>query len=315
MKQRIKRNYSVTASRQKIRKLEWVTSLRKIKKRQSTMFRRYFKSAALIIFCAFLFYGFTMMVFVSGQWWNEKVETLTRNARNISDSYVDILQDDNVKGKSYIKSTLDIMCQATVSDYFISDLSGNIILCADGEELVCERHGGLVVSEEHMKQAVDGGFSDYATVDEFGEGRFLVAVPVKNGNETVAVVFAVEDAITGLLPYVSSIMTSAVTIMFVAMLISMWIRFFFTVSCAYLAITLSTTILANKKGKGVLSVVFFFVITFIVSRITAILPKLETGTTMGAEILNNIWIYAFQILMIIGSYLFVSFMLKKKISL
>lgn len=103
--------------------------------------------------------------------------------------------------------------------------------------------------------------------------------------------------------------------MFVAMLISMWIRFFFTVSCAYLAITLSTTILANKKGKGVLSVVFFFVITFIVSRITAILPKLETGTTMGAEILNNIWIYAFQILMIIGSYLFVSFMLKKKISL
>ena len=202
--------------------------LRKIKKRQSTMFRRYFKSAALIIFCAFLFYGFTMMVFVSGQWWNEKVETLTRNARNISDSYVDILQDDNVKGKSYIKSTLDSMCQATVSDYFISDLSGNIILCADGEELVCERHGGLVVSEEHMKQAVDGGFSDYATVDEFGEGRFLVAVPVKNGNETVAVVFAVEDAITGLLPYVSSIMTSAVTIMFVAMLIVFLAVFFIT---------------------------------------------------------------------------------------
>ena len=100
--------------------------LRKIKKRQSTMFRRYFKSAALIIFCAFLFYGFTMMVFVSGQWWNEKVETLTRNARNISDSYVDILQDDNSLfeeadyffGKDNVADSLD------VDDIMNADLNG-----------------------------------------------------------------------------------------------------------------------------------------------------------------------------------------------
>ncbi len=193
--------------------------LRNRKKRKSTLFRRYFKSAAAIILAAFLFFGFTMMVFVAGQWWNEKVETLTRNARNISISYAELLQDDSVRNHSYIKSTLDIVCQATVSDYFISDLQGHIILCAEGEEDVCEKHESLVVSDEHMKRAVDGGFSDYATLDEFGEGRFLVAVPVKSGNETVAVVFAVEDAITGLLPYVSSIMTSAVTIMFVALLI------------------------------------------------------------------------------------------------
>lgn len=191
--------------------------LRKIKKRKSTLFRRYFKSAAIIIFVAFLFYGSSMMIFVSGQWWNEKVETLSRNARNIALSYVEMLRDDSEKGQSYIESTLDIMSQATVSDYFISDLEGNIILCADEGE--CEKHGSLVVSKDHMERAVDGGFSDYATLDEFGEGRFLVAVPVKNGDQAVAVVFAVEDAITGLLPYVSNIMTSAVTIMIVAMLI------------------------------------------------------------------------------------------------
>ena len=189
------------------------------KKRKSTLFRRYFKSASLIIFCAFLFFGFTMMVFVSGQWWNEKVETLTRNARNISISYAEMLEDGAENGEGYVKTTLDIVCQATVSDYFISDLEGNIILCADDYDAVCERHGALAVSEEHMSRAIDGGFSDYATIDEFGEGRFLVAVPVRSGDEIVAVVFAVEDAITGLLPYVSSIMTSAVTIMFVALLI------------------------------------------------------------------------------------------------
>lgn len=109
--------------------------------------------------------------------------------------------------------------------------------------------------------------------------------------------------------------TDAYFAMFVAMLISMWISFFFTVSCAYLAITLSTTILANKKGKGFLSVLFFFVITFIVSKIRGVLPTLDMGTSMGAEILNNIFVYLFQIIMIIGSYLFVSYMLKKKISL
>ena len=187
------------------------------KRRKSTLFRRYLKASSVTVLGAFLFFGFTMMIFVSGQWWNEKVSALTRNAQNISGSYSDLLDTDSERSREFLKSTLNIMSQATVSDYFISDLDGNVILCASEDAVICEEHGSLVVSKEHMQRAVAGGFSDYATMDEFGEGRFLVAVPVENHGETVAVVFAVEDAITGLLPYVSSILTAMLAIMLIAL--------------------------------------------------------------------------------------------------
>ena len=192
---------------------------KRLKRRKSTLFRRYFKASAVTVLGAFLFFGMTMMVFIAGQWWTEKVNTLTENARNISTSYAELLSSDSRESRSFLKTTLDIMCQATVSDYFISDLEGNIIICAEEKSNVCEKHRKIKVSDSHMERAISGGFSDYATVDEFGEGRFLVAVPVKNEGETVGVVFAVEDAITGLLPYVSSILTAMFTIMLVALIL------------------------------------------------------------------------------------------------
>lgn len=191
----------------------------KRKRRKRTLFRRYFKASAVTVLGAFLFFGMTMMIFVAGQWWTDKVDTLTENARNISLSYSELLLENSKEGRNFLKTTLNIMNQATLSDYFIAGLDGEIVLCADENKIVCEKHNGLHVSKEHMKKAISGGFSDYATLDEFGEGRFLVAVPVRNGGETVAVVFAVEDAITGLLPYVSTILTAMLSIMFVALVL------------------------------------------------------------------------------------------------
>lgn len=189
------------------------------KRRKGTLFRRYFKATSSTVLGAFMFFGMMMLIFVSGQWWTDKVDTLTRNARNISASYEQLLSDGGRQSMSFLKTTLNIMSQATVSDYFISDLEGNIILCADEKNTVCDRHKSLKVSQSHMERAVSGGFSDYATMDEFGEGRFLVAVPVKNDEGALAVVFAVEDAITGLLPYVSSILMAMFAIMFIALIL------------------------------------------------------------------------------------------------
>lgn len=157
------------------------------------------------------------MIFVAGQWWTEKVNTLTGNARNISASYSELSDEGSAHSMTSLKTTLSIMNKATVSDYFIAGLDGEIILCGDGKTSVCEKHNSLHVSKEHMNKAVSNGFSDYATMDEFGEGRFLVAVPVRSNGEATAVVFAVEDAITGLLPYVSTILTAMLAIMFLAL--------------------------------------------------------------------------------------------------
>lgn len=202
--------------------------LKKIKKRKGTLLRRYFKSMSLTIFCALFFFGFSMMVFIAGHWWTEKVDTLTQNARNISNIYSELYSanKETPENKTLLKTTLNIMNRSTVSDYFISDLDGNIILCASDENSVCKRHSDLKISDSHMERAISGGFSDYATMDEFGEGRFLVAVPIKYDNTPIAVVFAVEDAITGLLPYISSIMTAIVAFMFLS-LIAVFVAIYF----------------------------------------------------------------------------------------
>ena len=191
--------------------------------------RRYFKSMSLTISLALVFFGFTIMTFIAGQWWTDKVDTLTENARSIASIYSKTITkaqfDENL-----LKSTLSIMNGATDSDYFISDLDGSVIFCADNENSVCETHGKLKISQTHMEQALDGGFSDYATLDEFGEGRFLVAVPIKVEGSPIAVVFAVEDAITGLLPYISSIMTAIMAIMFLSLLVTFLAIYFITKS-------------------------------------------------------------------------------------
>ena len=60
-----------------------------------------------------------------------------------------------------------------------------------------------------MKRAQKSGFSDYFNDKIFGRGKFVVAVPLgsdRDENANRGVVFAVEDAIEGLLPYILGIL-------------------------------------------------------------------------------------------------------------
>ncbi|MBQ8504596.1 MAG: HAMP domain-containing histidine kinase [Clostridia bacterium] len=198
-------------------------------KNKSNLFRRYFGVSALTVLLGFMFIGFVMMFFVAGQWWTDKVDVLTRNAQNIAGAYSTL--DENgfysENDDEMIKNALRFMHEATLSDYFITDIQGDVIFCCDADMNginVCAVHRSLTVSEEHMKRAMDGGFTDYTTEDEFGIGKFVVAVPIKHNGEVVAVTYAVEDAITGFLPYVAGIVQSmsytillALIVVFIAM--------------------------------------------------------------------------------------------------
>ena len=201
----------------------------KRKKHKFSLFKRYFFRSAAIIFVGFIFIGFATMLFIAGHWWNEKVETLTRNSHNIVEMYTefqtnDLSEDEEV---ALMSNTLEIMSSATNSDYFVTDLEGNVIMCASCTSFYsndCEKHGSLIIEDAYMSRAVKGGFTDYATDAEIGSGQFIVAIPVKLNGDVIACVFATEDAITGLLPYVLSIAQTlsyaiiiTLAIMFIAM--------------------------------------------------------------------------------------------------
>lgn len=184
-----------------------------VKKRQNSIFKRYFLFTVLIVVGCLVVLGSAMIVFISAQWWNEKTETLTRNAQDIV-HIMSELKDRNYADEktSYelLSNTLSIMSKATLSDYFIVDGKGNVRICKDMDEYggvsKCTEHGNTVIPEQYMTRALKNGFADYATDDVFGLGKFVVAVPAETQNNGQVVVFAVEDAITGLLPYVLNIM-------------------------------------------------------------------------------------------------------------
>ncbi len=96
---------------------------------------------------------------------------------------------------------------------------------------------------------------------------------------------------------------------------SIWVSILLTVSFAYLAITLSATILANKKGKGWLAFGLFVVIRIVTAIITNYIPVFDFGDSFLQLIAGSWLVYLFEIVFIIGTYIGVSELLKRKVSL
>lgn len=179
----------------------------KRKKKGRNLFLSYFSISALTVFTGFLFITMTMVFFIAAQWWTDKVDVLSRNADDIVSMYY-YLGEENFD-EPLVINTLKIMSRATQSEYFVTDMNGDAFYCGDcesGYSENCRAHKDLVVSDNILERTIRGGFSDYITDDTFGIGRFVVAKPVRDADgEAKCIVFAVEDAITGLVPYVAGI--------------------------------------------------------------------------------------------------------------
>ncbi len=208
------------------------TNRRRRKKKGSGLFARYFGISALTVFFSFVFIALVMIFFITAQWWTDKVDLLVKNALDISEVYENMEKEDGAIDAELLSGTLQIMSSATQSEYFITDAGGNPIICGDcesGMSAECENHKNLVVAGETLERAKKGGFSDYMTDEDFGIGRFVVAKSIEDDDgETQAIIFAVEDAITGLVPYVMSISTAFIYSMFFALLVVFIAIYFIT---------------------------------------------------------------------------------------
>ena len=183
----------------------------KRKKKGTNLFVKYFSISALTVFLSFLLIALVMVCFTAGQWWTDKVDQLSRNADDIVAVYTEY-QEDNKLDEEFVANTLRIMSKATQSEYFITDANGDAFICGNceiGKTTECEIHKNIIIVDKILGRALNGGFSDYMTDDTFGIGRFVVAKPVFDENGGImCIVFAVEDAITGLIPYIATIATA-----------------------------------------------------------------------------------------------------------
>lgn len=198
------------------------------KKNSSSLFARYFGISALTVFLSFVFVALSTVFFIAIQWWTDKVDVLVDNSQDIAAMY----QGDETVDEDTIAMTLQVMSSATNSDYFITDKNGNVLLCGDcksGSGESCDNHKNMTISAKTLERAQEGGFSDYMTDEDFGIGRFVAALPVKDAdNETDVIVFAVEDAVTGLVPYVGNVFTAILCFMLFALVIVFIAIYFIT---------------------------------------------------------------------------------------
>ena len=205
------------------------------RKLNNAVFRRYFGITSIIVAVSMVVLGILMIVFTASQWWNEKTEALSGNAKMIVQSAHNLYEEDGFENEENFNDfieTLRLVSAATDSDFFLVDTNGKVIACKDCGRIRkitdCEYHAQLQITEDFINKTLKDGFIDYVGNDVFGVGKFVVASPVDMEDPEEGIVIGVEDAITGLLPYVLNILRTFFFSLIVALILSFIITFFFS---------------------------------------------------------------------------------------
>ncbi|MBP3238780.1 MAG: ABC transporter permease [Lachnospiraceae bacterium] len=95
------------------------------------------------------------------------------------------------------------------------------------------------------------------------------------------------------------------------------ISFYLLVAIAYLAISLSNTLLSNKRGKGFISFVFFIILYIVITIISNKLPHIGSDSfdNLTEAMRYNIPQYLFNLVMMIACFYSSAWLLNNKINL
>ncbi|MBQ1895969.1 MAG: HAMP domain-containing histidine kinase [Clostridia bacterium] len=144
------------------------------KSRRSTLFFKYFMVTFSILLVSTLAFGVVSTIFMMNYWNSSNMEMLRRNVNSLVADIQVMDQKGNfsrTSGEANVTLFIDFhtTSDATGADFFMTDLSGNVIICRDliTDELqvlhntakFCTRHGGTRISEEILKKTTDKGYN------------------------------------------------------------------------------------------------------------------------------------------------------------
>ncbi len=181
---------------------------KRLKKKKSSVFLKFYIVSGLVIMVAFLIFGIMALVMITMHWWNEKVEMLDVNCQSIASDYINaVYQSGSDLSTLILGNDIQTISEATEADYFICDTKGKVMVCKEFLETngrVCKKHAAISVSGDLVERAQTERFSTFRSIDDNNRDNFVVAMPVMYKGAIVGEVFAVVDAVQGLLPYVGS---------------------------------------------------------------------------------------------------------------
>ena len=205
---------------------------KKRREKNQSLFKKYYSSMAALVTGVLVFMGFFITIVVSVQWWNDRVDDMKINAKELASTVTtNVFKEDGDIERLELSDSLSTINNATNSDYFIIDTTGKVVVCQHSEEnfsgdVGCEEHSEMVIDEEHLSRALKDGFSEYMPYSEMGFGLFILAVPIKQNDTSIGAVYAVKDAVSGLIPYVLSILETVFIVTIFALVLCFVVIYF-----------------------------------------------------------------------------------------
>ncbi len=201
-------------------------------KKKNRFFLKFYVVTGLVLVAAFLVFVIMTLIMITMHWWNEKMDMLNLNCQSISADYVNAVyqQGDNLS-VLILGNDIQTISEATNADYFVCDTNGKIIVCQEFLETngrVCKKHEEIKVSNDLVEWAKKEAFSTFRSFDDDDGDSFVVAMPIYYGGKVIGEVFAVEDAVQGLLPYVGSVCKMMFYAFLVALLVAYVAIYFYS---------------------------------------------------------------------------------------
>ncbi len=161
---------------------------------QKSLFNRYFAICSAVILATITLMGILIIAFSAGYFSESSQETLRKNATQAAQITIRGMASYNYQKVpvASVQNGYQIIAQTTESQIFLVNLEGKTLICSEGENC---NHRTYAISESVMEDAINGEYDGTGTLDGIYEtSHYTVGIPIKNGNEVLAVLFASTEA-------------------------------------------------------------------------------------------------------------------------
>lgn len=204
-----------------------------------SLFAKYFTVFVGVMLICFVILGMTLGIFVSSFWTSQKKSLLIDNAKSVANTTSAILTSNSQGSVAIIASNLALISKAIDADIFITDISGNVIMCKDiisnnfavSGNGACQIHNDITVPEEIINSAKTSSYFDTGTLGGSYFSKQLVAgEPVIVNGKVIAVVFAVAPTISGFKEYTAQVLKMFLFASLLSLSIGFIVIYFFTIT-------------------------------------------------------------------------------------
>ena len=211
-------------------------------RRKYNLFFRYMGFSIASVTISFLVLYIIFLLFVSGNWNNDRMEILQSNAMVIAEKTASLMSNDVTEEDSYdsalaLADTLNTVSDTIEADVFICDAEGRLVLCRHmvdtqthtlhaGE---CATHSGFVIPSSIMNKTSGNGYSTVASLPNPYSGAKQVvggAQIIRSGMPS-GYVYAVSTSYNILSPYSRNLTRMFVVAALISLIIMVLLSYLF----------------------------------------------------------------------------------------